>query len=117
MAQHDRIERLAVDSSDFEARHASRHFVRRRKKGFITTNLYQTMTYRRWPKLAIATDCDTHLIVSLGTMRGPNPDIRHIESVIEDAWMKWEIRTVYADAVYDAEWVHDWLREGLGPRR
>ena len=114
MQKRDRIDRLAVDSSGFEARHVSRYFVRRRKRGFQTTNLYHTMTYRRWPKLAIAADCDTHIIVSLGTMRGPNSDIRHIESVIEDAWMKRAIGTVYADAGYDGEWVHAWLREDLG---
>lgn len=114
MHARERIDRLAVDSSGFEARHVSRYFVRRRKRDFKTTNLYQTTTYRRWPKLAIAADCDTHLIVSLKTMRGPNPDIRHIESVVEDAWMKWAISTVYADAGYDGEWVHTWLREDLG---
>lgn len=114
MNGHDRIDRLAVDSSGFEARHVSRYFVRRRKRDFKTTNLYQTMTYRRWPKLAIAADCDTHMIVSLATMRGPNSDIKHIESVVEDAWMKWAIGTVYADAGYDAQWVHDWLRDDLG---
>lgn len=112
----DRIERLAIDSSGFEARHVSRYFVRRRKRDFKTTNLYHTMTYRRWPKLAVSVDCDTHLVVSLATMRGPNSDIRHIEAVVADAWRKWAIGTVYADAGYDGEWVHEWLREDLGAR-
>ena len=114
MKQHDRIERLAIDSSGFEARHVSRYFVRRRKRCFKTTNLYHTMTYRRWPKLAVAVDCDTHLVVSLATMRGPAPDIKHIQRVVEDAWRTWELGTVYADAGYDGEWVHQWLREDLG---
>ncbi|MEM9348397.1 MAG: transposase [Planctomycetota bacterium] len=114
MRGNDRIDRLAIDSSGFEARHVSRYFVRRRKRCFKTTNLYHTMTYRRWPKLAVSVDCDTHLVVSLATMRGPNSDIRHIERVIESAWRGWEVGKVYADAGYDGEWVHQWLREDLG---
>jgi len=110
----DRIDRLAIDSSGFEARHVSRYFVRRRERGFQTRGIWQTTTYRRWPKLAVAVDCATHLIVSLGTMRGPASDGKHITQVIGDAWRHWAIGTVYADAGYDAEHVHEWLREDLG---
>jgi len=113
----DRIDRLAIDSSGFEARHVSRYFVRRRERGFktrVSGGIWQTTTYRRWPKLAVAVDCDTHMIASLATLRGPSPDVKHIVSVVADAWRTWAIGTVYADAGYDAEHVHELLREDLG---
>ena len=114
MGESDHIERLAVDGSGFESHHVSRYFVRRRCRTYKTSAKWQTTTYRRWPKLALAVDADRHLIVATRPMRGPCPDINHIERVVGRAWRDWEIGTVYADAGYDAEWVHTWLREDLG---
>jgi len=116
MGKSDRIKRLAVDGSGYEARHVSRYFVRRRDRTWKTSAKWQTTTYRRWPKQALAVDADRHLIVATRPMRGPCPDIKHVQQVVGRAWMHWQIDTVYADAGYDAEWVHAWLREDLGVR-
>lgn len=110
LRDHDRIDRLAIDSSGFEAHHISCYYIRRRCRTCKTSAKWQTTTYRRFPKLALAVDCDRHLIVSMRAMRGPSPDIR----LVTDAWMKWEVGTVCTDAGYDGEWVHDWLRADLG---
>jgi hypothetical protein len=113
-----KAKRLAVDSSGFEAHHISRYFIKRRerqdKKDTKTT--YQTTTYRRFPKLALAVDCRTHLILAAHPCRGPTPDINHLESVVLSAWKKATIGTVLADAAYGAEWVHEVLRNDMGMR-
>ena len=88
LRQHDRVERLAVYGSGLGARHASRHFVSHPKRCFKIKNLYHTMIYRRRPKLAVSVDCDTHLVVPLATMGGPNSGLRHIEQVVEHAWLR-----------------------------
>lgn len=103
----------AVDSSGFEAHHTSHYFVRRRAQG---GNEWQTTTYRRFPKLALVVDCDSHLILSCVAGRGPGPDFLHLEQAVEEACARRRIKTLLADAGYDAEWVHEFLREGMAIR-
>jgi len=120
MMRRPRAERLAIDASGFETRHISRYFIRRRERSdkyaLNSSTKWQTTTYRRFPKLALAVDCKTHLILATHPCRGPTPDIRHIERVAFDAWKKADVGTVLADAGYDAEWVHELLRDDMGLR-
>ena len=48
--------------------------------------------------------------------RGPGPDITHFERAVVAALGRVRLETLYADAGYDAEWVHLLGREMLGVR-
>ena len=108
-----RVRRAALDSSGFETHHISHYFVRRRAKG---RERWQTTTYKRFPKLGVLCDCDSHLILSAVPGRGPGPDITHFERAILEALARVRLGTLYADAGYDAEWVHRLGREVLDVR-
>jgi len=108
-----RVKRAAVDSSGFEAHHTSHYFVRRRAKG---RKHWQITTYRRFPKLAILTDCSNHLVLAALAGRGPGPDITHFERIVCQGCPRVLMETLLADAGYDAEWVHCVAREDLGIR-
>ena len=108
-----RVKRSAVDSSGFEAHHCSHYFVRRRAKG---QKDWQTITYKRFPKLALLCDCSNHMVLAAIAQRGPGPDITHVERIICQAYPRVRMETLLADAGYDAEWVHEVVRHDLGIR-
>jgi hypothetical protein len=107
------VKRAALDASGFEAHHVSHYFVKRRAKGGRS---WQSTTYKRFPKLGVLCDCDTHLILAAVAGRGPSPDILHFEAALCQALRRCKPATLYADAGYDAEWVHDVARRDLGVR-
>lgn len=111
-----RIKRAAMDSSGFEAHHASRYFVRRRAKGQKGQGKQQAMTYRHFPKAALIADCDSHLALGVHFERGPSNDLGHFGKLFCQVIRKHRIDTLYADAGYDAEWVHEVVREEFGTR-
>ncbi len=100
----------AIDGTGFEAHHTSRYFVRRRAKGLQAV---QSTTYRRWPKVGLVCDCDSHLILAAVPGRGPSPDHPHVVDVMRAAVRRRPIDTLLADAGYDGEWVHVFLRNEL----
>lgn len=104
----------AIDGSGFEAHHVSHYFVRRRSSG-PKKNL-QNMSYRRFPKLALVVDCRTHLILAAVSGRGPSPDCPHVREALRAARERRQIQAVLADAGYDAEWVHQFIRDELDMR-
>jgi transposase len=101
-----RVRLAAIDASGFEAHHVSNYFVRRRAKNGTTTGKWQTTTYRRFPKLAVVCDCQTHLILAAVVERGPKPDFDHWIPAMGQATDHAHIETLLADAGYDAEWIH-----------
>lgn len=112
LSQHKRC-LAAIDSSGFEAHHTSHYFVRRRAQG---QKRRKRMTYRRFPKMAIIADCRTHLILAVVPERGPSPDTPHLVRAVEEARDRRRFAVLLADAGYDAEWVHEFLREWLSIR-
>ena len=106
----------AIDGSGFEAHHISRYFVKRRQRGDKTRGIWQTTTYRRYPKVGLVCDCATHLVLAAVPGRGAGPDIVHLDRVMVDAFCRRRIHTLLADAGYDAEWAHRFLRHDLGIR-
>jgi len=111
----------AVDGTGFESHHVSRYFVKRRERGQNTGKtrgnpLYQTMTYTRFPKVGVVCDCASHMILSLVPERGPGPDIKHTRRLLTTIPPSIRITTVLADAGYDGEWVHEFVRNELGSR-
>ena len=107
------VKRAALDASGFESHHVSHYFVKRRAKG---GNAWQKTTYKRFPKLGVLCDCDTHMILAAVPGRGPGPDITHFETALCQALRRSRLETLYADAGYDAEWAHDVARRDLGVR-
>lgn len=103
----------AIDGSGFAAHHISSYYVRRRSKGGKTP---QKTTYRYYPSMGTVVDVDTHLILSVVPGRGPGPDIKHLVGAVEQACDRVPLGTLLADAGYDAEWSHEFLREHLGIR-
>ncbi|MBC8289139.1 MAG: transposase [Planctomycetes bacterium] len=53
MGRQKRVALAAIDSTGLESRHCSQYFVRRRSR---VPNLWQTTTYRRFPKLGVVCD-------------------------------------------------------------
>ena len=106
----------AIDGSGFESHHISRYFVRRRDRDFKSRGIWQTTTYRRYPKIGLVCDCETHLILAAVPGRGAGADIVHLDQVMVDAICRRRIHTLLADAGYDAEWAHEFLRHDLGIR-
>ena len=112
---------VAVDGTRFESRHISRDFVKRRERGQNTDQTrsnprYQTTTYTRFPKAGVVCDCGSHMIFSVVPERGPGPDIKHTRRLLTGIPKSIRIDTVLADAGYDGEWVHEFVRTELGSR-
>ena len=119
MKKHIRL--AAVDGTGFESHHVSSYFVKRRErgqnKGKTKGNpLYQTTTYTRFPKAGIVCDCASHMNLSLVPERGPGPDIKHTRRLLAGIPPLIHITTVLADAGYDGEWVHEFVRTEIGSR-
>lgn len=111
-----RVRLAAIDASGFEAHHISSYFVRRRARNGKTTGKWHSTTYRRFPKLAVVCDCQTHLILAAVVERGPRPDFDHWISAMSQATDVATIATLLADAGYDAEWIHLAARLAFGVR-
>src|SRR2546427_7326395 len=104
---------LALDSSMYESHHVSRHYERRRAHS--RPAMHQTplktrrkLTIQRLPKLAIAVDTRSHLVLSTWTGIGAGSDSPQFEPLLFNAWRRVPRRhfKVVADAGYDAEHNH-----------
>jgi len=107
------IEIAAADSTGFTLDRASRYFIKRRARGQPTTNnpLYQTATYRRFAKLAVIIDCDTHLILATYRGMGPRPDIDQLKPLLKGICSNVVPELLVADGGYDSQFNHHLLRE------
>lgn len=72
------------------------------------------MTYRQFPKVGLLVDCKSHLVLAAVPGVGPGPDIAQLVEAINDADQRQLIDTLLADAGYDAEWIHEYVRGELG---
>jgi Transposase DDE domain/Transposase domain (DUF772) len=108
-----RVPLAAVDGTGMESRHTSRYYVKRRSR---TGSETQEMTYSRYPKVVLVTDCQSHLVLAAVPGRGPGSDLQQFEAAIKDAAGRARIGTLLGDADYDAEWVHEHVRETYGIR-
>jgi hypothetical protein len=125
---------LAIDSTCFESRHASRHYERRRRapegggrrrrpargrgSGEKARRRGIRRAGRRVPKLAVASTGHGHLVLALWTGTGNGADHGHFEPVLFHAWRRVPNRRfdVAADAGYDSEANHRLARHDMGLR-
>ena len=103
----------AIDSTGLESHHSSRYYIRRRSR---EPNLWQTTTYKRYPKLGIVVDCSNHVILGYLTGQGPRPDIQDLEPTLAKTTDGVRIEWLTADAGYDSESNHRFCREQKGIR-
>lgn len=109
-----RVRLGAVDGTGFETRHISAYYVSRRKR---CQPGYQTTTYTLFPKAGLVCDCASHMVLAIVAARGPAPDIKHFKRVLTGgASRRIRIDTILADAGYDSEASHVFVREELGIR-
>jgi hypothetical protein len=108
-----RVPLAAVDGTGLESRHVSRYYVKRRSK---TGSGTQEMTYSKYPKVVLVTDCRTHLVLAAVPGHGPGSDLVQFKAALKQAAGRARIGTLLADADYDAEWVHEHVRDDYGIR-
>lgn len=97
----------AMDGTGLESRHASTYYVRRKTKD---QDLQPSRTCRHFPKVGIVCDCHSHLILSMVPERGPGSDVSHFQRAFDQALGRSRIATLVADAAYDAEHRHVYVR-------
>lgn len=110
------VRQAAADSTGMESGQASPYFVRRRQRGQKPAKnpLFQTTTYTRFPKLTLLVDCQRHLILALLTGKGPKPDVQEIQPLLGRLPARVTLLKLLADAGFDSEANHRFLREEHG---
>jgi hypothetical protein len=96
---------VAIDATGLESSTASAH--------------YQARSGRhrhQYVKLSLAVTCTTLLAVALVVSWGPTSDKVQAKELLTRAAEKVQPSWLYADAGYDAEWVHQTCRMGWGVR-
>lgn len=97
------LPRAALDGTGLESHHASAYYVRRQAKGGKSE---QKLTYQRFPKAGLVSDCKSHMILAVVPGRGPGPDIVHFRQAFDQARRRIRFLSLAADAGYDAEHTH-----------
>ena len=69
------------------------------------------MLYAKYPKLTVLCDCQNHLVLAVKTTRGPCPDMQTLQPTLQQLPPGIQIDTLLADAGYDSEANHCYLRD------
>jgi hypothetical protein len=105
----------AVDSSGFDAHHASRYFIwRRDNKKDRGNRPKKRHSYKRYGKLMIIIDCATHAILAAVGSVGPTPDVAELDRVLIELPPSQTILHMVGDAGFDSAHNHRLLREDHG---
>jgi hypothetical protein len=104
-ALRQKSEPVAIDATGLETSTASAHFVSRSKK-----------ERKKWVKLSVAVLTTSLLPLGAVLDWGPNNDKCQVWPLLQQSLSGQPIPppTLYADAGYDAEWVHGVCREEFG---
>ena len=106
----------AVDSSGFDAHHASRYFIWRisvKKKGKEPKKRH---SYKHYGKLMLIVSCATYAILAAVPSVGPTPDIDQLDGVVAELPRSIAIRHMVGDAGFDSAHNHRLLRDYHGMR-
>src|SRR5215203_1140273 len=86
--------RAAADSTGYEARAVS---------GYFAFRAGRRIHQKRWPKLTVVIDTQSHLYLSARVTRGPSQDAPHLIPAARDAVRNTPIDLLLGDAAYDSE--------------
>jgi Transposase DDE domain len=112
-----RVKHAAVDSSGFDAHHASRYFIwRRDNRKEREKRPKKRVSYKRYGKLMLIVCCVTHAILAAVASAGPTPDIDQLDGVLDELPASQTILHMVADAGFDSAYNHRLLREEHGIR-
>jgi hypothetical protein len=106
----------AVDSSGFEAHHASRYFIWRTRVTKKGKEPKKRVTYKRYGKLLTIICCATHAIVAAVVSAGPTPDIDQLDGVVAELPSSVTVAHMVGDAGFDSAHNHSLLRDYHGMR-
>jgi len=105
----------AVDSSGFDAHHASRYFIwRRDNQKDLKNRAKKRQSYKRYGKLMIIIDCKSHAILAAVASVGPTPDVAELDRVLMELPNSQTIHHMLGDAGFDSAYNHQILREEHG---
>jgi hypothetical protein len=118
---------LAIDSTCFEQRHRSMHYDRRCRrmaddplkrpgKWGERVNAARSRRVLRLPKLSIAVDSGSHVILAAKARIGNGSDAPDFDDLLYDAWRRRTVAVVVADAGYDSEANHRIARQDMNVR-
>jgi len=110
---------LAIDSTYFDTHHRSRHYEQRCRHFAShdpkTADARRAAAAQKTPKLAMAVDVGTHLILAARTQVGMGADPRDFVPLLRQACARVrKVRVVLADSGYDSHANHVAGREELG---
>lgn len=106
----------AVDSSGFDAHHASRYFVYRTAAYKKEKEPKKRTTYKHYGKLMLVVSCATHAILAAVASSGPTPDIDELDRVVAELPPEIRVRHMVGDAGFDSAHNHHLLRDDKGIR-
>ena len=101
--------RVAVDATGLAPGAVSTYFVRRQHH-----HRPQPLPWRHWLKWIVVADLDQQLLLSQSARRGPWNDCASLPAVVEAASQRRRIGVVLADAEFDSERNHTFIRQRLG---
>jgi hypothetical protein len=107
--QSRRRARVAVDATGLAQGAVSTFFVRR-----MHHHGQKPLPWRHWLKWVVVVDLDHQFLLSQITRRGPWNDCANLPAVVEAAAEQTHIGLVLADAEFDSERNHTYIRQRLG---
>lgn len=96
---------VAVDSTGLDPGRTSSYFVARRR---------QRDRPKRYVKLSLSVVVGPLVAAAAVADWGPCNDKTELPELLPQTHQRVVVRDLYADAGYDAEWVHQWCRDGAG---
>jgi hypothetical protein len=100
---------VAVDATGLAQGAVSTYFVRR-----LHHHGQRALPWRHWLKWLVVADLDQQLLLSQRARRGPWNDCGNLPAVVETASRQTRIGWVLADAEFDSERNHTYIRQRLG---
>jgi len=111
-----RVKYAAVDSSGFDAHHASRYFIWRTAVNKKGKEPKKRRSYKKYGKLMLIVCCATHAILAAVASSGPTPDIDQLAGILDRLPRSQRVLHLVADAGFDSGPNHALLREDHGIR-
>ena len=114
---------VALDSTCHDTHHRSRHYERRLRHhagtgGKRSADAKRSAAARRTPKLSLAVDTRSHVVLSATARAGMGSDAPDFDGLLYHAWRRrrGRVRAALADAGFDAEANHRIARHDMGVR-